>query len=62
MKKLLIIILWLPIAITAQQKLEGTVLEANPDKKNIPLSGANVYWLNSAIGTITRTDGTFSIP
>ncbi|MEO0505833.1 MAG: TonB-dependent receptor [Bacteroidota bacterium] len=62
MKKLLIIFLWLPIIVTAQQKLEGTVMEANPDNKNIPLSGANIYWLNSAIGTITNTDGTFSIP
>ncbi|MEM6892797.1 MAG: TonB-dependent receptor [Bacteroidota bacterium] len=62
MKKLLILILWLPVIIAAQQKLEGTVMEANPDNKNIPLSGANVYWLNSVIGTITSVDGTFSIP
>ncbi len=62
MKKLLIILLWLPIIVTAQQKLEGTVMEANPNNNNVPLSGANVYWLNSAIGTITSTDGSFSIP
>ena len=37
-------------------------MEANPNNNNVPLSGANVYWLNSAIGTITSTDGSFSIP
>ncbi|MEM8765028.1 MAG: TonB-dependent receptor [Bacteroidota bacterium] len=62
MKKHLILIFWLPIIATAQQKLKGIVMEAKPDNKNIPLSGANVYWLNSVIGTITSADGTFSIP
>ena len=37
-------------------------MEANEENKHIGLSGANVYWMNSQIGTITREDGTFSIP
>ena len=46
----------------AQEKIEGMVMEANPEKTHIGLSGANVYWLDSPIGTITKQDGTFTIP
>ena len=46
----------------AQEKVEGMVMEANTEGKHIGLSGANVYWLNSPIGTITNEDGLFSIP
>ncbi|MEM8926907.1 MAG: TonB-dependent receptor [Bacteroidota bacterium] len=46
----------------AQQKIEGMVMEANNEGKHIGLSGANVYWLNSPIGTITNDEGLFSIP
>lgn len=38
------------------------VMEVNAENKHIGLSGANVYWMNSQIGTITKQDGTFSIP
>lgn len=46
----------------AQQKVEGMVMEANAAGKHIGLPGANVYWLNSPIGTMTNADGLFSIP
>lgn len=62
MKYILILLFWFPIAIIAQDKIEGMVMEANAENKHIGLPGANVYWLNSPIGTITRDDGTFSIP
>ncbi len=45
----------------AQQKVEGMVMEANAAGKHIALAGANVYWLNSPIGTITNEEGLFSI-
>jgi len=48
--------------IKAQDRLEGMVMEANPSNSHIPLSGANVYWLGSPIGTITNNQGLFSIP
>ncbi|MFK7811497.1 MAG: carboxypeptidase-like regulatory domain-containing protein, partial [Maribacter sp.] len=48
--------------IKAQDRLEGMVMEANPSNAHIPLSGANVYWLGSPIGTITNDEGLFSIP
>jgi outer membrane receptor for ferrienterochelin and colicin len=46
----------------SQDKVEGMVMEANTENKHIGLSGANVYWLNSQIGTITNEEGLFSIP
>lgn len=46
----------------AQEKVEGMVMEGNTTGGHIPLAGANVYWLNSPMGTITNKDGLFSIP
>lgn len=48
--------------VGAQKKIQGMVMEANAENKHIGLGGANVYWLNSQTGTITKNDGTFSIP
>jgi hypothetical protein len=50
------------LVVLAQEKVEGKIMEANPDGKNIGLAGANVYWLNSQTGTITNDQGMFSIP
>lgn len=46
----------------SQEKVEGMVMEANSENKHIGLPGANVYWMNSQIGTITNDEGLFSIP
>ncbi len=50
------------LLLSAQEKIEGMVMEANEENKHIGLAGANVYWLNSPIGTITDQKGLFSIP
>ncbi|MFK7811825.1 MAG: TonB-dependent receptor [Maribacter sp.] len=60
--KLYILIGFLPILTWSQDKVEGMVMEANPENKHIGLPGANVYWMNSQIGTITNDEGLFSIP
>lgn len=52
----------LPLFSISQEKIEGMVMEANTENKHIGLSGANVYWMNSPVGTVTLEDGTFSIP
>lgn len=62
MKNILILLIWLPLLATAQDKIEGMVMEANTENKHIGLAGANVYWMDSQIGTITQDNGTFSIP
>lgn len=53
--------MFLSLTIAAQEQLKGVVLETTNAKES-PLPGANVYWLNSSIGTITANDGTFSLP
>ena len=62
MKKYIYIVLWFPLLLTAQDMVEGMVMEANTENKHIGLPGANVYWMDSQIGTVTKEDGTFAIP
>ncbi len=57
-----ILICLLPFAAISQDIVEGIITEANQNNKKIGLAGANVYWLNSQIGTITNNEGFFSIP
>ena len=60
-KHIIIILMFLSLVTTAQEQLQGIVLESS-NSKEIPLAGANVYWLDSSIGTITNVDGTFALP
>ncbi|RZN82401.1 MAG: TonB-dependent receptor [Winogradskyella sp.] len=57
-------ILYLAILLASisqsQNKLKGVVLEAVDDKE-VPLSGANIYWLNTTVGSMTDENGEFSI-
>ena len=62
MKAYLYILILSPSLFFAQEKIEGMVMEANPDGKHIGLPGANVYWMDSQIGTVTNEEGLFSIP
>jgi outer membrane receptor for ferrienterochelin and colicin len=62
MKKYLILsFMFLSLIVTAQEQLKGSVLETGTGKE-LPLSGASVYWLDSSVGVITGVDGTFSLP
>ncbi|MEH6682164.1 MAG: TonB-dependent receptor [Sediminicola sp.] len=61
MKKIIWGLVLLPLCLSSQEKLEGMVMEPS-DQGHLPLSGANVYWLNSQLGTMTDGDGMFSIP
>ena len=51
----------LPMLTISQDVVEGVILEDNTQKE-IPLVGANVYWMNSQTGTITNEKGWFAIP
>lgn len=42
----------------AQETLSGKVL----DEQNLPLPGANIYWLNTTITTASDINGAFTIP
>ena len=61
MRTLMILVLLSPVLICAQEQLKGIVLETSSTKE-MPLFGANVYWLDSSVGAITSEDGTFSLP
>ncbi len=61
MKYLLYIIFCLPLALVAQESLNGRVFDGAASQKE-GLPGANVFWLNSSMGSITDDDGNFEIP
>jgi len=52
----------LPAVLFSQSELKGKIMEANKKNEHIPLHGANVYWLDTTVGTITDTNGLFAIP
>jgi outer membrane receptor for ferrienterochelin and colicins len=56
-----IFILFTSVAF-AQQKVTGTIYETTSQNEDIPLMGANVFWKDTTIGTITDADGKFEIP
>ncbi|VAW11269.1 Probable Co/Zn/Cd efflux system membrane fusion protein [hydrothermal vent metagenome] len=60
--KILAIFIALPIICLSQERVEGMVMEASDTNKHIGLPRANVYWMDSQIGTITNEEGLFSIP
>ena len=62
MKYILYILLSIPIISFSQEKIEGVILEKNEKNELIGLSGANVFWANASIGTMTDLNGAFSIP
>ena len=62
MKYLLYILLVLPVISFSQEKIEGIILEKNEKNELIGLPGANVFWADASVGTMTDLDGGFSIP
>ena len=62
MKHIIFIFLITPMLVFAQTELKGVVLEANNSNEIIPLPGANIFWLDTTVGTSTDIDGAFSIP
>tara|TARA_R110002012_G_scaffold196235_7_gene364580 strand:- start:140 stop:2374 length:2235 start_codon:yes stop_codon:yes gene_type:complete len=60
MKKLIYLILVLPVIVLAQDKISGKIIEQTEQK--LPLPGANVYWLNTTVGAVTNFDGEFELP
>jgi len=62
MKSTLYLVLVFPFFLFSQPELKGVVVESNTQNQSIPLPGANVFWLNTSVGTITSDDGTFKLP
>ncbi|WP_345273749.1 TonB-dependent receptor [Flaviramulus aquimarinus] len=59
MKYILYVILMLPLLMLSQSSISGMIMEANDKNEHIGLAGANVYWLNTEVGTVTGIDGNF---
>jgi hypothetical protein len=61
--RLYAIMLFLCSSIFAQANndIEGIIFEKNKDGKKIGLPGANVYWLDTQVGTATDEHGKFSL-
>lgn len=47
--------------VFSQESISGMIMEANAKNEHIPLAGANVYWLNTTVGTVTDIDGMFTL-
>ena len=60
--KILLYISLLPLLSISQAKVEGIVMQADSTDERQGLAGASVYWMDSQLGTITKEDGTFTIP
>ena len=57
MKKLILLLLFIPLLISAQKKIEGTVLDFNKE----PLPGAAIYNINNNNKTVSNRNGDFKI-
>jgi outer membrane receptor for ferrienterochelin and colicins len=62
MKQILYTLFILPTILFSQSKISGIIMEANEKNEPLGLAGANVYWLDTTVGTVTDMDGKFSIP
>ena len=45
----------------SQESITGMIMEANEKNEHIGLAGANIYWLNTTVGTVTDIDGKFAL-
>jgi outer membrane receptor for ferrienterochelin and colicin len=61
MKYIIYMTLLLPTILFSQEKITGMIMEANERNEHIGLAGANVYWLDTSVGTVTNLDGMFSL-
>ncbi|MDY0780254.1 TonB-dependent receptor [Tenacibaculum sp. IB213877] len=50
------------VPLFAQQTFRGMIMDKNNSKDNLGVFGANVYWLNTSVGTTTNEKGWFEIP
>jgi outer membrane cobalamin receptor len=56
---LLIIIFLINSLILSAQRIDGHISERDSKGNTLPLTGVNLYWLGTSIGTTTNTEGYF---
>src|SRR5690606_21801007 len=59
--RILFIVFLFPVILFSQEKMEGIVVEINDQNKSFALPAANVYCLDTTVGTTTDIDVKFSI-
>jgi len=63
MKKIILsILLLIPLVSFSQKTFKGMIMDKNNPKDDLGVFGANVYWLNTSVGTTTNEKGWFTIP
>lgn len=50
-----------PSFLFAQSRITGMIYEGNTKSAKIPLTGANVYWIDASGGAVTNMEGRFSL-
>ncbi len=60
--KIIVLIILFVNSLFAQEVLIGFVAEKDDKGNENPLIGVNVYWLGTSRGTMTNSEGKFSIP
>jgi hypothetical protein len=60
MKYLKYFLILAPYLSMAQATIEGKILIQENNETN-PLAGVNIFWLDSAVGTVSNQEGDFSI-
>ena len=51
----------MPCLLMAQTAIEGKIL-IQENNETYPLAGVNIFWLDSAIGTVSNQEGIFQFP
>lgn len=62
MKQIIYIMLYCPLLLFSQNTITGKIIDAEVKQDSVALEGANVYWLNTTIGTVTDSEGVFNLP
>ena len=60
--KLIYILILIPFISFSQEVFKGMIMDKNNPEGNLGVFGANVYWLNTSVGTMTNEKGWFEIP
>jgi len=61
-KKLIYLVILIPFMSFSQEVFKGMIMDRNNPEGNLGVFGANVYWLNTTVGTMTNEKGWFEIP
>ncbi len=62
MKYIIFTMLVWPFMLFSQDYISGDIRDGDATPNSRGIAGANVYWLDTTVGTVTSLEGTFKIP